>query len=335
MMNLGVSRKVYDPNSYLGKKFGRLTILSICDHRSKDNRVMVRCLCDCGNERDVILKNIISGTSQSCGCYKKERASAAYCIDETGNKYGYIEVIKRSGITPEGKATWLCKCTRCGSDFVRSGKELRTTSSIACASCSNELAQYKMRKVHVGDIYGRLTVIGDAPPSKDGQLRYLCRCSCGEERIVWRSSLRSGLARSCGCLRNSYEVRSRMSASLMKIPYDQWKGFSYKTKSKRHHYDPEYRAWCKTVHDRDHWTCACCGRKSSKAEGVILQVHHLDCYADYPDKRYSMDNAVSLCKECHMPAYEGSFHYEYGTYHTTQEQYYEWISKKKSDRNIA
>ena len=50
-----------------------------------------------------------------------------------------------------------------------------------------------------GTVWGRLTVI--SPAANEGNhTRWLCRCSCGEEKIVRTNSLRTGLVRSCGCL---------------------------------------------------------------------------------------------------------------------------------------
>ena len=47
--------------------------------------------------------------------------------------------------------------------------------------------------------YGRLTVLRRVP-SNNNHLRWLCRCSCGEEVSVQSSNLSSGNTKSCGCL---------------------------------------------------------------------------------------------------------------------------------------
>ena len=48
--------------------------------------------------------------------------------------------------------------------------------------------------------FGRLTLVAMAEPRK-GQPHGLCRCDCGEEKVIAMSSLRNGLTKSCGCLR--------------------------------------------------------------------------------------------------------------------------------------
>lgn len=55
-----------------------------------------------------------------------------------------------------------------------------------------------------GKRFGRLTVIERAenyisPNGKYKQTRWLCRCDCGQYKIVHATSLRRGLTRSCGC----------------------------------------------------------------------------------------------------------------------------------------
>lgn len=55
-----------------------------------------------------------------------------------------------------------------------------------------------------GKTFGRLTVIERAPRldyvNRMGAW-WLCRCSCGQEIVVYGEHLRIGSTRSCGCLR--------------------------------------------------------------------------------------------------------------------------------------
>lgn len=57
-------------HEYVGKKFGKLTILtSVC---FKGRNRMVSCSCDCGNVKNIMLHSIQSGVSKSCGCLQRE-----------------------------------------------------------------------------------------------------------------------------------------------------------------------------------------------------------------------------------------------------------------------
>lgn len=55
-----------------------------------------------------------------------------------------------------------------------------------------------------GKTFGRLTALERAPrpeySTRTGSW-WLCRCSCGTEKVVYGEHLRTGRARSCGCLR--------------------------------------------------------------------------------------------------------------------------------------
>jgi hypothetical protein len=51
----------------IGEKFGLLTAISKAKRRSGTNPVWV-CLCECGNETEVIQENLLNGHTKSCGC---------------------------------------------------------------------------------------------------------------------------------------------------------------------------------------------------------------------------------------------------------------------------
>lgn len=63
----------------IGKRYGRLVILGSVLHPRADGRqrlaIVVRC--DCGTEKEVAHANLLSGNTTSCGCFHRERASAA------------------------------------------------------------------------------------------------------------------------------------------------------------------------------------------------------------------------------------------------------------------
>lgn len=63
-----------------------------------------------------------------------------------------------------------------------------------------------------GDVVGRLTVLSAASMGRIGtdgatQRRYLCRCSCGTEKVIPSRNLTSGRTKSCGCLARESELR--------------------------------------------------------------------------------------------------------------------------------
>lgn len=59
-----------------------------------------------------------------------------------------------------------------------------------------------MKKIELlGQRFGRLVVIGEAPKQKH-LVAWVCKCDCGNTTVVPTQSLRRNLSRSCGCLRD-------------------------------------------------------------------------------------------------------------------------------------
>ncbi len=53
----------------------------------------------------------------------------------------------------------------------------------------------------VGNRYTRLVVVSDSGQrSKDGSVKWLCLCDCGNKSLVISGNLKSGSSSSCGCL---------------------------------------------------------------------------------------------------------------------------------------
>lgn len=61
--------------------------------------------------------------------------------------------------------------------------------------------------------FGRLTVVGDDPTYK---YRVICQCDCGKITRVFKSNLRTGNTRSCGCYKKeqAYERGKALGAAL-------------------------------------------------------------------------------------------------------------------------
>jgi hypothetical protein len=57
------------------------------------------------------------------------------------------------------------------------------------------------RGIRKGQQFARLTVIRRATSNSTGKARILCRCTCGNERVVQAADLKGGHTKSCGCLR--------------------------------------------------------------------------------------------------------------------------------------
>ena len=75
-----------------------------------------------------------------------------------------------------------------------------------------------------GERFGRLTVISSEGKNKHGNYMWLCKCDCGNTKVLNSGELRRGNVRSCGCL-NREMARERFTKhgySRTKI-YSEWK----------------------------------------------------------------------------------------------------------------
>jgi 5-methylcytosine-specific restriction endonuclease McrA len=76
-----------------------------------------------------------------------------------------------------------------------------------------------------------------------------------------------------------------------------------------------YAAWRTLVFTRDRYCCQKCGKV-----GGTLSAHHMDCFADFPEKRLDVDNGITLCAPCHR-----IFHRLYGVKHNRKWQADEFL----------
>lgn len=133
-------------------------------------------------------------------------------------------------------------------------------------------------------------------------------------------------------LRDAEAVRQRAmkaSATHQGVSLEDWDGF-VTSENMRIRESAEYDAWRCEVFERDNYTCQCCGSRSKAGHSVVLHAHHLDSFALYEDKRFDVDNGVTLCDKCHDPRNQGSFHNLYGTLNNTIDQYQEYIQLRNS-----
>lgn len=68
---------------------------------------------------------------------------------------------------------------------------------------------------------------------------------------------------------------------------------------------PEYNEWRNSVFQRDNYTCKMCGTKGGK-----LNAHHIELWSKNDDLRFSVDNGITLCVDCHKKLHKnGGYNY--------------------------
>lgn len=203
-----------------GRQFGRWTVLKRAENRIKNNSQHIRywlCRCQCGTEREVCEKNLISGISKSCGCARKEKQKMIYPVENlVGKTFGYLTVLCRGKdkLKKDGshERYWTCKC-ECGQ--IKDVREylLKNGFTKSCGCHRGDGAKRVKTKDLTGQVFGRLTVLYQAPCRKtsggSSKVVWHCRCSCGNEVNVDARQLLSGDTKSCGCY-NRDVARERM-----------------------------------------------------------------------------------------------------------------------------
>lgn len=118
----------------IGERFGKLVVLEYAGNGKHF------CLCDCGNEIEVLTYNLKNGNTKSCGCYQKERASEASFKSLIGQRFGKLVVIERTKNNRYGHVCYKCKCD-CGGETIVDAGGLRrgTVNSCGCIKSKGEM----------------------------------------------------------------------------------------------------------------------------------------------------------------------------------------------------
>lgn len=147
-------------------------------------------------------------------------------------------------------------------------------------------------KDRIGIRYGRLVVIKFAGRNNFSQLQQLCRCDCGNEKIITGNKLKNnGGTRSCGCLRREVQ-KKRMGKLTGKNHYRYIDGKYCGRDSKEIFKLKEKRR------KKDNYTCQKCGmiqEESIKLYNRKLDVHHIDG----DNINNVIENMITYCKDCH------------------------------------
>ena len=122
-----------------GQRFGRLTVLEMIFETGKNSRA--RCQCDCGNIVIVNTCAIKRGSTQSCGCYHKDRTSECSRKDNTGfiSEYG-VELIEPLYVNKQQAIVWKCKC-RCGNIFEAIPELIKSGNTTSCGCNKTSLLE--------------------------------------------------------------------------------------------------------------------------------------------------------------------------------------------------
>ena len=215
--------------------------------------------------------------------------------DMTGQRFGRLTVISRAENTARRLVQWNAKCD-CGKECVVRGADLRSGNTKSCGCLRNSRNTDRTLVQLTNRVFGRLTVLTRAPnKAKLRHSQWNVRCTCGAEKVVQGTALRSGLVKSCGCLNKEQKGDASPTWNPKLTSED---------RARRRLGTPTNLSWgvlAQQIRRRDRATCLACGAPNS------THVHHLEPWALNRKLRYNPANLVALCKECHY-----QFHQLYG-----------------------
>lgn len=213
--------------SLVGRKFGRLTVLS--EEVPQDGCRIWKCLCECGNTINVSTKSLNSGNTKSCGCVHREIAIARSGLDLTGERFGSWVALRRD-MTAQHRSRWLCKCD-CGTVKSVETYSLWSGESSSCG-CSRGMPNGMANLV--GKRYGRLYVIR-YDRTENHKVYWEYKCDCGAIITATTNALNSGNTRSCGCLsRDTASIRMTTHGHSGSRMYVLWAGMKQRCDNPNH-----------------------------------------------------------------------------------------------------
>ncbi len=221
--------------------------------------------------------------------------------DLTGKTFGFLKVLRKAKI--DNKTFWICAC-RCGNEKTIKAYPLinGNTRSCGCWRKTNCTTCIDL----IGKRFGRLTVIAREREDKKRSTTYLvCRCDCGNIARPQAGALKSGRARSCGCLaREIQKIRFQNMTGNKNYAFNPELTQEDRELAKNRTKILEYKKLKNEIIERDKF-CQCCGILPGK--DIKFSVHHLKIWKDWPEARLDINNMIYLCNTCHE-----EFHWEYG-----------------------
>lgn len=113
----------------IGQIFGRLTVKNFGGFRN--GKPYYICSCQCGNITSVRKYDLLSGRTQSCGCYRVDQVKKATFNDLSGKRFGNLVAQNISFKNSRNQLCWYCECD-CGNTVNVMGYSLVRGDTTTC-----------------------------------------------------------------------------------------------------------------------------------------------------------------------------------------------------------
>jgi len=191
-----------------GKIFGWLTVIKPVEDEikfyngKKQAYAKYLCRCKCGNEVEVRGNSLTQGLTKSCGCYRVY-SGQNNADNLLGMQFGKLKVLSKFSSIKNKGIIWKCQC-KCGNITYVQTSSLKNGNTKSCGCDKHPKAQNL-----IGKKFGRLIVLDYYKKGNTTRnTLYLCKCSCGNIKIVSQKELLSGKTKSCGCLHKESSMKN-------------------------------------------------------------------------------------------------------------------------------
>ena len=190
----------------------------------KNKKIYWHCKCDCGTEKDIYSSNLKSGKTKSCGCQRGSAISQKIKNDLVGQRFGNLNVLEETNERQCGAIVWRCRCD-CGKETLVATGNLVSGHTTSCGC--KKLISIPRRESLAGKRFGRLTVLERIPGGNGREVRWKCKCDCGNEVEILQDCLtRNEFTQSCGCLKSKGEEKIISLLRKYGIPFTYQKKFA-------------------------------------------------------------------------------------------------------------
>jgi hypothetical protein len=212
------------------------------------------------------------------------------------------------------KAKCLCDCGEYHKKLLNISDLER--GDMKCCGCLTDKFKSKSQLEDLTNRkFGKLLVLEhDENINKRGSY-WKCLCDCGNIKSIKSTRLKNGMTKSCGC----YQKCNGSEHWNWKPEISNHDRLNKRGIVK----NPLYEEWRKNVYLRDDYTC-----QITMKRGVDIVAHHLDGWNMFPEKRYIIENGVTLSSEIHK-----LFHKLYGSGNNTRKQFEEFVENYQRSSN--
>lgn len=191
-----------------GQKFGKLTVVSRAESHidaSGKRRTMWDCICDCDNDKNIVVSgDYLKGSKcPSCGCEARKNRIEKNRIDNIGEKYGRLTIVDMIWDTERSKA--VCKCD-CGNDYIVVKADIISGHTKSCGCLHSEITSLTNTKDWSGYIASSgVKFIKQHHKNNKGQWVWECQCPiCNNLFYELPAKVNNGHTTSCGCKIQSF-----------------------------------------------------------------------------------------------------------------------------------